>query len=1100
VSRRTLLRWAGWLGVLVLWGGVSWAGQPPTGEGLVGFWAFDGSIADGAGEADDLKAQGGRGTLRFVGASQVPGTVGKALALGVRAGDVGYLAAPLSADVKLGLPYTIEAWVHPTQLSAWSRLVLNWGTAPHYAYHLAIHNGAASLYHGQANGTYVCAEGGRVGAGRWHHIAGVARRNAAEPARSTLEVYLDGRRVAAAPFDGTLRTPDREGLGIGDSAGAPSPASRFRGYLDELAIWRRALDPDEIRARYAQRAAVLRDLERTRLSRSLAVRATAVAKLRRLGVDRIVVAERAPGRDPQGHYYANFGHSCADPDYWLHGRDGGGLFVLDLRAGDYRALVADPAGAVRDPQVHRDGTRILFSFRKGGTHHYNLYEIRTDGTGLRQITRGPWDDIEPAYLPDGGIVFCSTRCNRFIGCWLAQAATLHRCGPSGQNIRMLSSGAFTENTPAVLPDGRVLYTRWEYVNRDPVSFHHLWTMSPDGTGQMTYFGNARPGGVFIDAQPIPGTQDVVLIHSPGHGRNEHVGRVAIVSSQLGPNAPPAMRTVSRSGGFRDPYPLAADAFLVARGNQVLLMDARGGREVVHEAAGMVHEPRPILPRPRPHIVAPRVDLAQATGTLLLTDVTRGRHMAGVERGQIRKLLVLEELPKPANFHGGGSQPIGHGVTSTLKRILGTVPVEPDGSACFTVPALRSVYFAALDGHGRSVKQMRSFVTLQPGETTGCVGCHEPRTETTSRQGTAGLLALRRPPSRIEPIRDVPAILDFPRDVQPILDRHCLRCHNHRERKGGVTLHGDRGPVYSLSYYTLLLHWQVQDTAGHPGHGSGRQPGGDRPYGAYSGAAPLMKKIDGSHNHVQLSPREKRIVRLWIDTSAQYAGTYAAYGTGQVGGCWGANRPVRVMADAWPSTPPASDAVERRCGACHARKLLPRHVTAQIALDHGDMLSWTRPLSRFSRHRVFNLSRPEKSLMLLAPLSRAAGGYAEGEPQPRQIREDRRRPPKPIVHPAIFAATSDADYQKILAHIVAARQKLDEIKRFDMPGFRPSKHYIRELRRYGVLPANLAHDAPIDPYEADEAYWQSLWHRPAPSAAAPRAGLHPMTPPAPAGRQ
>jgi len=904
--------------------GVGQAGAPAE-RCLVLRWAFDGSLADADGASrDDLKPQGG--AQRFVSASQVPGASGKAVALGVQKGDAAYLTAPISEDVKLGPSYTIEAWIHPTELGTWNRLVLHWGGAGQYAYHLAIHSGVASLYHGQANGTYLFAEGGRIQGGRWHHIAGIARRNDAEPAKSTLEVYLDGKLVASAPYDGTIRTLEREGLGIGDSVGIPAAGSRFRGYLDDVAIWSRALAAQEIAAHAAERADVLREAELTRRKAEIARRAKVYVRLRELGVEQVVFAERAPGRDPGGHYYANFGYSCIDPSTWIHGADGGRLCTLNVRTGELAALVDDPRGAVRDPQVHYDARKILFSYRKGGTHHYNLYEIGADGSGLRQVTSGPWDDIEPSYLPGGGIAFCSTRCKRYIGCWLAPSAILFRCDADGGNLRMLSSGAFTESTPAVLPDGRILYTRWEYVNRDAVTFHHLWTMSPDGTGQMAYFGNMRPGGVFIDAKPIPGTGDVVFIHSPGHGRNEHAGSVATVAGGLGPNTRSAMRTLSRSGGFRDPWPLSGDALLVARGTQLLLMNARGETEVLHEAAAMVHEPVALIPRPRERAVAPKVDLEQTTGTLFLADVYRGRNMAGVERGAIRKLLVLEDLPKPANFHGGGSQPIGHGVTSTLKRVVGTVPVEADGSAYFEAPVLRSLYFAALDGRDLSVKQMRSFVTLQPGEALGCVGCHEPRTQTTGSGDGHGLQALARPPSRIEPIDGVPPILDFPRDVQPILDRHCIRCHNHDKRKGGVVLEGDRGPVYSLSYYTLLLHWQVKDTGGNPGHGSGRQPGNDRPYTTYSSASPLMKKVNERHHDVQLTPRERTIVRLWIDTSAQYAGTYAAYGTGQVGGCWGNNRPVRVMADRWPSTAPAVDAIKRRCGACHSPRQLPYHVT------------------------------------------------------------------------------------------------------------------------------------------------------------------------------
>jgi len=1081
---------ARWFAAVVLWG---WMCVPavcevPNGDGLVAHWSFDGSLGDTAGsDRDDLVARDGRReemSARFVAADQLPGVSGAAVALGAEPGDAAYLTGAASGDVQLGPNYTIEAWIHPTQVGGWNRLVLRWGGPPNYVYHLAIHNGQASLYHNQANGEYLFAEGGRVVEDRWYHLAAVARCDGQTPAGSTLSVYLNGRRVGTTPFDGTIKNVETECLGIGDSASGPSGSCRYRGYLDELAIWNRALDAEEIVAHYAVRAESLRRLELVWRKQEIAKRAEVFARFQKRGVEEIVFAERAPGRDPAGHYYANFGYSCIDPTYWIHGADGGKLCKLNLRTGELMLLVDDPEGAVRDPQIHYDADKILFSYRKSGSHHYNLYEINTDGTDLRQITDGPWDDIEPTYLPDGDLMFCSTRCKRYIGCWLAQTAVLHRSDATGENIRMVSSGSFTENTPAVLPDGRVLYTRWEYVNRDPVSFHHLWTINSDGTGQMVYYGNMHLGGVFIDAMPIPGTDSIVLTNSPGHGRNEHIGYVATAAAKSGPDTKSGMRNISSSADFRDPFPLSADAFLVARGNQILLMNNQGETEVLYTSDQMVHEPRAIVRRHREKTAAAEADLAKTTGTVILGDIYSGRNVDGIERGAIKKLLVLEDLPKPANFHGGGSQPIGHGVTSTLKRILGTVPVEPDGSASFEVPALRSIYFVALDENDRSVKQMRSFVTLQPGEMLGCVGCHEPRTQAAGTGGQAALTALVRAPSQIEPIDDVPEIMDFPRDVQPILDRHCVECHNHDRRDGDVVLTGDRGPVFSLGYYSLFLHWQVKDTGGHPGHGSGRQPGNDRPYSAYSSASPLVNKIDGEHHDVQLSVMEKKTIRLWIDAGAQYPGTYAAYGTGQIGGCWGNNRPVRVMADAWPSTAPARDAVQRRCGSCHPNGQMPQFVTDRIPLDTwGDMLSWTRPLSRYSRHRLYNLSRPETSLILLSSLSRDAGGYAEGKPvsiggDVKPAAEDRSRPPQPIVHPIVFTDTSDPDYQKILAHIEAAQQTLKEIKRFDMPGFKPNEHYVREMKRYGVLAESfhLASD-PINVYATDEAYWRSLWHRP-----------------------
>jgi len=202
-------------------------------------------------------------------------------------------------------------------------------------------------------------------------------------------------------------------------------------------------------------------------------------------VEEIVFAARGPGRD--GHWYANFGHHSTSADRMLY-REGGQLCALNLRTGKLRVLLNDPRGGVRDPQVHYDGGKILLSYRKGTGRHYHLYEINTDGSGLRRITDGRQDDIEPIYLPDDDIMFCSSRVNRFVQCWFTQVAVLHRCNGDGSDVRLVSANVEQDNTPWMLGDGRVLFMRWEYVDRSRVRFHHLWTINPDGTGQH---GHAR---------------------------------------------------------------------------------------------------------------------------------------------------------------------------------------------------------------------------------------------------------------------------------------------------------------------------------------------------------------------------------------------------------------------------------------------------------------------------------------------------------------------------------------------------------------------------------------------------------------------------------
>ncbi|MBI4657545.1 MAG: hypothetical protein HY735_01640 [Verrucomicrobia bacterium] len=805
--------------------------------------------------------------------------------------------------------------------------------------------------------------------------------------------------------------------------------------------------------------------------------------------EEIVFAVRQLGKDP--HYYANFGYFAFAPERKAYGR-GGKLCRLNLRTGRVTVLVDDPDGSVRDPQVHYAGQRILFSYRKGGTSNFNLYEIQADGAGLRQITAGPWDDIEPTYLPDGGILFCSSRCRRWVNCWPTEVAVLHRCDGDGGKLRALSSNNQHDNTPWVLPDGRVLYTRWEYVDRSEVAYHHLWTANPDGTAQAVFFGNMHPGTAMLDAKPIPGTQKIVASFSPGHGRREHDGYVTVVDPSRGPDAEACARRVSAQPDFRDPYPLSGDRFLAARRSSILLLDGQGATQALYtlpkgdQDAGLeCHEPRPLLARSREAIVPPRGDLKQTTGTLILADAYHGRNMDGVKRGEIRELLVLETLPKPINFTGSGD-PISYNGTFTLERVMGTVPVEADGSAYFELPALRSFFFVALDGAGLAAKRMQSFLTLQPGETMSCVGCHEHRTETpnvgqasnltiqgaslfrpsggkmlpelaakVSAPQTPGLLALRRPPASVRPIPGIPEVFDFPRDIQPVLDRHCVRCHDYERREGSVILSGDRGPFFAHSFWMLTVRGQISDGRNLP---RSNYP----PRALGSAASPLMKLIDGNHYEAKLTPHERTMIRLWIETGAPYAGTYAALGTGMIGAY---REDVLDRSDtAWPAVKAAASALARRCGACHTGALrLPSSPSDDLGMPPWES-RFTDPRIRFSRHLLYNLTRPEKSLLLLGPLTKKAGGYGICREKGNET-------------PGVFADTEDPDYRTLLASVCETKSALDRMKRFDMPGFRPGPEYIREMKRYGILPRALEPDAVIDTYAADRAYWQSLWYVP-----------------------
>ena len=253
------------------------------------------------------------------------------------------------------------------------------------------------------------------------------------------------------------------------------------------------------------------------------------------GVTDLIFAARKMN-DTDGHWYANIGYYAHDPGRkaW---REGTKLYRWNLATGKLMTLLDDPRGGIRDPQVNYDGKTILFSYRKGEPSSITSTRSKSDGTGLRQLTDGSYDDFEPTYLPNGDIVFVSTRCKRWVNCWLTQVAIMHRCDRNGHNIHPISSNSEQDNTPWPMADGRLLYTRWEYVDRSQVDYHHLWTANPDGTAQMTWYGNLHPGTVMIDAKPIPGSEKVVASFSPGHGQREHAGAICVVDPRSGPDRP-----------------------------------------------------------------------------------------------------------------------------------------------------------------------------------------------------------------------------------------------------------------------------------------------------------------------------------------------------------------------------------------------------------------------------------------------------------------------------------------------------------------------------------------------------------------------------------
>jgi len=776
----------------------------------------------------------------------------------------------------------------------------------------------------------------------------------------------------------------------------------------------------------------------------------------------IIFVQRGGYSDP--HWYANIGYFCDDEKKTAYA-SGAQLCKLNLKTHKVSILLETDKGCIRDPKVHYDGEKIIFAWRKDSSEFYHLYEMDLDGNIIRQITSGPYNDYEPEYLPDGGIVFISTRARRWVGCWMTQVGNLHRCDGDGQNIKMLSSNIEQDNTPSVLHNGQILYMRWEYVDRSQVEFHHLWTMNPDGTNQAIYYGNQVSGGVFLSCRPIPNDDRVIGIYSPGHGRRDHYGWLSFFSSKYGPDAKkglnriPFARGMSPLSDLADPWPMSTKTILVAdKHKSRLLIVEKGSKKytdkVVYEikdnhAKWLLQSPRPVIKRQREKVISDRTDWSQAVGYQVLIDVYNSRNMKGIKRGEIKKLLIIETLPKPVNF-SGGPDTISWLGTFTLERILGTVPVEADGSAYFELPANRPVFYVALDEKDLSCKRMHSFTSVMPGEMLTCLGCHEDRRQVGKNQDdNSRILALQRKPSKITPIKGVPDVPDFIRDIQPVLDKYCVKCHNTEKRAGRLSLAGDMGHSLSLSYLSLIFRNEIVDGRNGLGNRASRSVG--------SSASKLLRRLEGSHHDVKAEKADWIKVWAWIEAAAPFCGTYGGLRNGSQH-----NTKKRVFLNH------ANAVLEKRCHSCHDPKGKgPQNKLLKSYDMNKRKKHFKRKTGQYERlflendsFRYFgwpvllNGTRPSKSAVLAAPLAKDAGGWG--------------------ICPDVFMSKDDKDYQILLDAACEWQKEWLKAKRFGTPQFQVNHQYIREMVRFGILDKDTPADK-VDPYETDRRYWQLFNH-------------------------
>jgi len=695
------------------------------------------------------------------------------------------------------------------------------------------------------------------------------------------------------------------------------------------------------------------------------------------------------------------GHMC-DQYLGRHSRPGPGLAVLESWKERPRArLLLEgklPPGATHHPDLSFDAKRVVFAFcshaqRDRKRRSYFLYEATLDGRQVRQVTGTPRDpfvgangrqtvlieDYDPCYLPGGGFAFISTRSQQFGRCHGSRyvpSYILYRADADGSTIEQISFNEANEWDPSVLHDGRLIYTRWDYINRHDTNFQSVWVTRPDGTATGHYYGNYSVGPCMIaEAQAIPDSRKVVATATDHHGYT--AGSIIVIDPVRGQDGGAPLLAVTPEIGFPErgapkgttfaprplpadveparrnrrrraatPFPLTEDLFLVAYPHEarsaIYLIDTLGGRELIYyDPEVSCFSPIPIRPRPRPPVLASSVGKSRdgATGRFVVQDVYQSTQP--IERGTIKRLRVSAIISQPTR-----SKPILSRVNNEIiKRILGTVPVEPDGSAAFEAPADTPLQFQLLDSDGMAVMTMRSLVYLRPGEMAGCVGCHEPREDTPSAVTVPTLARFRRLEPPAGPRYD--GGFSFVRTVQPVLDRYCIRCHGLDKTEAGVDLTGgfrdSQGKAlrFTVSYESIMRRGGMVKIAQRNSETAYSTP---KDYYAHAGRLARML-LDGHPDkagkpRVQLDRASLSRIIDWLDLNAQFFGDYSF------------NR------------------IETERPVAAAEKAL----RAAVARRFGTKMAG-QPFAA-----LVNLAMPSESRILKAPLAEKAGGWGQKFPR------------------------------------------------------------------------------------------------------------------------
>jgi hypothetical protein len=644
-----------------------------------------------------------------------------------------------------------------------------------------------------------------------------------------------------------------------------------------------------------------------------------------------------------GSHYA-YTEAQSDAQAERNFQPGAALCLLEFvgTRGTVHTLFSDPEGVIRDPDVSWDGRRILFSWKKSDRlDDYHLYEMEVVSGSVRQLTAGlGFADYEGCYLSNGDLLFNSTRCVQTVDCWWTEVSNFYICNPDGRYLRRLTFDQVHDNFPTVLEDGRVIYTRWDYNDRGQIYPQGLFQMRPDGTGQTEFYGNNSwfPTTI-LHARGIPGTETIVAIltghHTyqsgklaiidPAKGRQENAG-VQLIAPVRETPAERTDRYGQEGDQFAYPYPLSETECLVAYAPHgwkqprfgIYLLTHDGRREwLASDPVLSCNQPVPLAARPQPPSYPSTVDYGQNQGLYYLQNIYAGPGLAGLPRGSIKKLRVVALDFRAAGIGENRSQgeagaalsstpiSIGNGAWDP-KIILGEATVREDGSALFAAPARQPVYFQAMDSNGYAVQTMRSWTTLQPGETASCVGCHESKNSAPPPDLLAQSLALGV--ERLEGFYGPPLGFSYPKEIQPIWDRHCVRCHclpvlldgqvprstealaASPPEDAAFTLRGTEVLDHTAKRkwsesYLVLTRSAPRSIVGGPRSYTGQTnewvnwisvqsgPPLRPPYSTGAARSGLIRLLRTGHKDVQLSREEMDKIAAWIDLLVPFCGEY-----------------------------------------------------------------------------------------------------------------------------------------------------------------------------------------------------------------------------------